>query len=87
MANPFRFGQVVSGELFCNRKAEIKQIAQNLAGGQSIVLYSRRRYGKTSLINAASDAIKGKNVLFGYADLFSCNSTEKILLAIAKAAA
>ncbi len=87
MANPFRFGQVVSGELFCNRKSEIKQIAQNLAGGQSIVLYSRRRYGKTSLINAASDAIKVKKVLFGYADLFSCNSTEKILLAVAKAAA
>ena len=48
MANPFRFGQVVSGELFCNRKSEISQITHNLAGGQSIVLYSPRRYGKIS---------------------------------------
>jgi len=87
MANPFRFGQVVSGELFCNRKSEIKQIAQNLSGGQSIVLYSQRRYGKTSLISAASGAIKVKKILFGYADFFSCNSTEKILIAIARAAA
>ena len=87
MTNPFRFGQVVSGELFCNRKSEIKQITQNLAGGQSIVLYSRRRYGKTSLISAASGAIKERKVLFGYADLFSCNSTEKVLMAVARAAA
>jgi hypothetical protein len=87
MANPFRFGQVVSGELFCNRKSEIKKIAQNLSGGQSIVLYSQRRHGKTSLIYAASDAIKVKKILFGYADFFSCNSTEKILMAIARAAA
>lgn len=87
MANPFRFGQVVSGELFCNRKSEIKQITQNLSGGQSIVLCSHRRYGKTSLIYAASNAIKVKKILFGYADLFSCNSTEKILMAIAQAAA
>jgi AAA+ ATPase superfamily predicted ATPase len=87
MANPFRFGQVVSGELFCNRRSEIKQVTQNLSGGQSIVLYSQRRHGKTSLIYAASSAIKVKEILFGYVDLFSCNSTEKILIAIARAAA
>lgn len=87
MANPFRFGQVVSGELFCNRRSEIKQVTQNLSGGQSIVLYSQRRHGKTSLIYAASSAIKVKKILFGYVDLFSCNSTEKILIAIARAAA
>ena len=87
MANPFRFGQVVSGELFCNRKSEIKQIAQNLSSGQSIVLYSQRRHGKTSLLYAASEAIKANKILYGYADLFSCNSTDKILVAIAQAAA
>jgi len=87
MANPFRFGQVVSGDLFCNRKSEIKQIAQNLAGGQSIVLYSPRRHGKTSLTYAASEVLKSKKILFGYIDFFSCNSTEKILIAISQAAA
>jgi AAA+ ATPase superfamily predicted ATPase len=87
MANPFRFGQVVSGDLFCNRKSEIKQIAQNLAGGQSIVLYSPHRHGKTSLTYAASEVLKSKKILLGYVDLFSCNSTEKILIAISRAAA
>ena len=87
MANPFRFGQVVSGELFCNRRSEIKQIAQNLSGGQSIVLYSPRRYGKTSLIYAASEVLISQKILFGYVDCFSCNSTEKVLTAISRAAA
>ena len=87
MANPFRFGQVVAGELFCNRKSEKKQITQNLSGGQSIVLYSPRGYGKTSLIYAVSDKLISNKILFGYADFFSCNSTEKILMAISRAAA
>ena len=87
MANPFRFGQIVSGELFCNRKSEISQITDNLAGGQSIVLYSPRRYGKTSLLYAASNELRSMEILVGYVDFFACNSTEKILLAVSRASA
>jgi len=87
MANPFRFGQVVSGELFCNRKSEISQITHNLAGGQSIVLFSPRRYGKTSLLYAVSNGLRSKKILVGYIDFFACNSTEKILLAVSRASA
>ena len=64
MANPFRFGQIVDGELFCNRKAEIKQITTDLESGQSIVLYSPRRYGKTSLIKATSKVLKSRKILY-----------------------
>ena len=87
MANPFRFGQIVSGELFCNRKSEISQITDNLAGGQSIILYSLRRYGKTSLLYAASNELRSRKILVGYVDFFACNSTEKILLAVSRASA
>jgi AAA+ ATPase superfamily predicted ATPase len=82
MANPFRFGQVVSGELFCNRKSEIKQITQDLSGGQSIVLFSPRRYGKTSLLRAVSEALASKKILYGHVDFFACNSTEKVVKAV-----
>ena len=87
MANPFRFGQVVSGELFCDRKSEIKQITQNLSGGQSIVLFSPRRYGKTSLLKAVSKELKSKRILYGHVDFFACNSTEKVVQAVSSAAA
>jgi AAA+ ATPase superfamily predicted ATPase len=87
MANPFRFGQVVSGELFCDRKSEIKQITQDLSGGQSIVLFSPRRYGKTSLLKAVSKELKFKRILYGHVDFFACNSTEKVIQAVSSAAA
>ena len=83
MANPFRFGQVVSGDLFCNRTSEIKRITNDLTGGQSIVLYSPRRYGKTSLLQAVSKKLKANRLLYGHVDFFACNSKEKVVQAVA----
>ena len=87
MANPFRFGQVVSGDLFCNRKSEIKQITRDLTGGQSVVLYSPRRYGKTSLLRAVSKELRTKKILHGNVDFFACNSSEKVVNAVSRATA
>lgn len=87
MANPFRFGQVVSGDLFCNRTSEIKQITRDLTGGQSIVLYSPRRYGKTSLLRSVSKELITRKILYGNADFFACNSSEKVVNAVSRATA
>jgi len=54
--NPFRFGNVVTGEYFTNREKEIKEIVSEINAGQHIVLMSPRRYGKTSLVNEAMKA-------------------------------
>lgn len=54
--NPFRFGNVVTGEYFTNREKEIKEIVSEIKAGQHIVLMSPRRYGKTSLVNEAMKA-------------------------------
>ena len=58
--NPFRFGSVVTGEYFTNRKKEIKEIVSEIESGQHIVLMSPRRYGKTSLVNVAMKASRVK---------------------------
>ncbi|OQX52781.1 MAG: hypothetical protein B5M48_04705 [Candidatus Omnitrophica bacterium 4484_213] len=59
--NPFRFGSIVSGEYFTDRKKEIKEIVSEIKAGQHIVVMSPRRYGKTSLVHEAMKAsgIKG----------------------------
>lgn len=49
--NPFRFGNVVTGQYFTNREKEIKEIAAEIEAGQHVVLMSPRRYGKSSLVN------------------------------------
>lgn len=54
--NPFKFGNVVTGEYFTNRENEIKEILSEVKAGQHIVLMSPRRYGKTSLVNEAMKA-------------------------------
>lgn len=56
--NPFRYGQVVTGEYFTNREDEIKEIHEEIVSGQSIILISPRRYGKTSLVINAISKIK-----------------------------
>ena len=58
--NPFRFGNVVTGEYFTNRKSEIKEVISEIKSGQHIVLMSPRRYGKSSLVNEAMKAVKIK---------------------------
>jgi AAA+ ATPase superfamily predicted ATPase len=45
MDNPF-----VTGESFCNRQQEIKDLTYYVQNNQTVLLYSHRRTGKTSLI-------------------------------------
>ncbi len=49
--NPFRYANIVEGEHFYDRDEELKRLTQTLEGGNNIVLYAPRRYGKTSLVN------------------------------------
>jgi AAA+ ATPase superfamily predicted ATPase len=54
MANPFLFGKIVTGEHFCNREKEKHLLEENLKGGQSIVVISPRRMGKSSLLSVVT---------------------------------
>lgn len=51
--NPFKFGTVVDGEFFTDRKEELPQVQQMLSGRNHLVIISPRRYGKTSLVRKA----------------------------------
>ncbi|MGD8835072.1 MAG: AAA family ATPase, partial [Desulfobacteraceae bacterium] len=51
MDNPFSHSGVVTGEAFCNRKQELKELIYHAKNSQNILLYSHRRMGKTSLVH------------------------------------
>lgn len=85
MRNPFAFGEEVSGDLFCNRKKEIKEILEHIQSGQNIILYSPRRYGKTSLIKEVLRRAEGKGVVGGYVDLYPVVKEENSVSAYASA--
>ncbi|MDX9847231.1 MAG: ATP-binding protein [Tenuifilaceae bacterium] len=72
--NPFRYGITVDDPFFVNRKEELKDYANWLQSGQSIVVYSPRRYGKTSLIKKVLKELAAKGHPTIYVDFFKVNS-------------
>lgn len=62
MQNPFAYSNYVTGESFCNRKKELSELFGYVKGSQNVLLYSHRRYGKSSVIQQLFQEIKGKNL-------------------------
>jgi AAA+ ATPase superfamily predicted ATPase len=50
MENPFTHSGIVTGEAFCNRRQDLKDLLYYVRNSQNVLLYSHRRTGKTSLI-------------------------------------
>ena len=57
MANPFKFGSVVSEDFFTDREKEMERAKNVLASSNHLVLISPRRFGKTSLINKVTNSL------------------------------
>jgi len=57
MANPFKFGSVVSEDFFTDREKETENAKNVLASSNHLVLISPRRYGKTSLVNKVTNSL------------------------------
>ncbi len=74
--SPFKFGKVVIGEYFINRKKEIKRINSNIRSNINTIIISPRRWGKSSLMKQiASGWYNGKNK-FVFIDFCNIRSEE-----------
>lgn len=85
MQNPFIYGQEVCGEIFCNRKSEIKELLSDIKSGQNVIIYSPRRYGKTSLIKEVLRKAKKEGIVGIYVDLYPVVREEDFVLIYASA--
>jgi hypothetical protein len=63
MDNPFVYGEVVPGEAFVDREVELDRLVSDLGDGQKVFLISPRRYGKSSLIRQALEALRRRGAL------------------------
>ena len=63
MDNPFVYGEVVPGEAFVGREAELARLTGDLADGQKVFLISPRRYGKSSLVHQALTSLSRRGAL------------------------
>jgi hypothetical protein len=62
-ANPFVYGEVVPAAAFVDRLTELERLVGDLRAGQKVFLISPRRYGKSSLVRRALDAIARHGLL------------------------
>ncbi len=75
--NPFIYGEEVSGEYFCNREEEIRELLRDIENSQNVIIFSPRRYGKTSLIKEVLRRAKG--FLTFYIDLYPAITKQKFV--------
>jgi len=69
MPNPFSLS-IAQGAHFCNRETEIQDLVRHARSGNNVLLFSPRRYGKTSLVKKTLDLLAGEGFLTVYVDLF-----------------
>ena len=77
MENPFIYGEVVSGKNFGDREKELVELVSDLKSGQNIILYSPRRYGKTSLLLKILSKLKEDGLMTAYMDMTGVTSKHK----------
>lgn len=76
----FKYDTLVSEEDICDRQKEKKRLLEGSVRGRRLILYAKRRFGKTSLVkNCVAPAFKKeKKGLYLYADLYQVRSPEDI---------
>ena len=84
MNNPFIYGAPVFGDDFVDRDKEINAIVRDLRNGKSLVLFSVRRMGKSSLLLEIMRR-HSKDFLFVYVDLYGVTSKNEALELFASA--
>ena len=82
MKNPFSFSGIVEDPAFCNREKELSDLNKFIENSQNVLLYSHRRFGKTSLIHKAFRELKGIRAI--YVDLYGTTGIEDFITALLK---
>lgn len=79
MENPFSFSGVVDDPAFCNRQKEQAELKKLIRSSQNVLLYSHRRFGKTSLILKVFSQLKTATPI--YVDLYGTTSIPEFISA------
>jgi uncharacterized protein len=74
MPNPFRIETLPPDSPFCNRQEEILRLRSCAESGTNLVLFSPRRYGKTSLALRVQAMLETQGYVTIYCQLFGVDS-------------
>jgi len=83
--NPFYFREIAIDAPFCDREEELSQLVSYANGKANVVLFSPRRYGKTSLVRRVQKRLAEEGALIIFADFFGISSIDEMASRLAKA--
>jgi AAA+ ATPase superfamily predicted ATPase len=84
ISNPFYYGDLALDAAFTDRQSELKSLKADLRNGQNVALIAPRRYGKSSLVRRATQALVAEGVLVAEVDLMKTPTKEKLASALAR---
>ena len=87
MRNPFEFGRELGSDELVDRTDELRQIQAALVSGAKLFLIGPRRYGKTSLLRAATERVERTGAVVLRYDAQAFPSLEQLAARIAADAA
>jgi uncharacterized protein len=78
MHNPFSLKVITEPAAFCDRIGEISALISYAQSNTNAVIFSPRRYGKTSLVKQVQNRLAAEGFVTIYIDLFGLSSTDNI---------
>ncbi|MCF6330838.1 MAG: AAA family ATPase [Sulfurimonas sp.] len=78
MKNPFKFDIEVAGEFFCGREDDIEDIKEYIENSTNVIMFSKRRIGKSSLIKEIFANSIDKSILTAHIDIYAISSTKEL---------
>ena len=86
MEIPFVYGKIVSDNDFTDREEETRKLVSNFLSQTNTAIISPRRWGKSSLVNKAIEAVsKSDNIiLFVKMNAFKCETPQDFYELFAK---
>jgi hypothetical protein len=85
LSNPFTLKEIHGSQAFCDREKEQQDLIRFSEAKTNTLLYSPRRYGKTSLIKRVQATLSAGGAITAYCDLFGVSSIDEIAGKIARA--
>lgn len=82
-SNPFTIQLVKTPDDFCSRTKEIADLKTFAHNGENVVLFSPRRFGKSSLVMMVQKTLQKEGMLTAYIDLFPITSKKDFIQRLA----
>jgi AAA+ ATPase superfamily predicted ATPase len=77
--NPFHYGGRVSGQDFWDREAEVRELLDDIRSRQHVIIFSQRRFGKTSLVWRVLEEAGKEGLVPVYVDLYPVTTLKELI--------